>query len=184
MTGRMALRLGFIFGFFALLAPGAANAQEWVEFQDRVWGVEINFPHEPEAEDIQYTTYYQRQIPARVYSAEAGTGRYVLTIADYSGDQTDSLTAQWHASLPIRAKGEVTYFGFQDLDGIPGLIISVTEPDGGLIQASVYFVAQRLYIAEGRIGPGNPPPSNFQQSINIIGPDGERIILDDDLDFP
>jgi hypothetical protein len=177
-------RLNFVFVLLFLFASSAAQAQGWIEFEDRAWGVSINFPHEPVAEDIDYTSYYERDVPARVYSGEDGTGRYVLTIASFAGDLTDSLTAQWHASEAIRAKGEVTYFGFQDLDGIPGLLISVTEPDGRLIQACVYFVAQRLYIAEGSVAAGNPPPSNFQQSINIIDATGERIILDDDLVFP
>ena len=177
-------RLGFAFALIFIFASSAVHAQGWIEFEDRAWGVSINFPHEPAAQDIDYLSYYQRDVPARVYSAEEGTGRYVLTIASFAGDQTDSLTAQWHASEAIRAKGEVTYFGFQDLDGIPGLLISVTEPDGRLIQACVYFVAQRLYIAEGSVAAGNPPPSNFQQSINIIDATGERIILDDDLVFP
>jgi hypothetical protein len=176
--------LKLIVAMLAMLAPVPAAAQAWVEYEDRVWGFAINFPHEPEVEDIEYTTYYRRTVPGRVYSGTTDTGSYTLTVATYQGDQTDSLTAQWHASEAIRAKGEVTYFGFQDLDGIPGLIISVTEPDGGLIQACIYFVAQRLYIAEGRVDAGNPPPSNFQQSINIIDPTGERIILDDDLVFP
>ncbi len=177
-------KLSSIVALLAMLASGGAQAQGWIEFEDRAWGVSINFPYEPMAEDIEYTSYYQREVPARVYSAEEGTGRYELTIVSFAGDPTDSLTAQWHASEAIRAKGEVTYFGFQDLDGIPGLLISVSEPDGRLIQACIYFVAQSLYIAEGSVAAGNPPPSNFQQSINIIDPNGERIILDNDLDFP
>lgn len=176
--------LGILAAGFTMIMSGSVAAQGWIDFEDRAWGVSINFPHEPMGEDIEYTSYYQREVPARVYSAEEGTGRYVLTIVSFAGDQTDSLTAQWHASEAIRAKGEVTYFGFQDLDGIPGLLISVTEPDGRLIQACVYFVAQSLYIAEGSVAAGNPPPSNFQQSINIIDPHGERIILDSDLIFP
>jgi hypothetical protein len=177
-------RLSFAFTIITMLVSNVAQAQGWIEFEDRTWGVSINFPHEPIAQDFEYISYYQRAVPARVYSAEEGTGRYVLTIVSFASDQTDSLTAQWHASEAIRAKGEVTYFGFQDLDGIPGLLISVTEPDGRLIQACVYFVAQRLYIAEGSIAAGNPPPSNFQQSISIIDATGERIILDDDVFFP
>ncbi len=59
-------------------------------------------------------------------------------------------------------------------------MVSVTEPDGRLTQASVYFVDQRLYIAEGSVAAGNLAPSQFMQAILIIGPEGERIILDPD----
>jgi hypothetical protein len=157
-----------------------AEAQGWIEFEDRIWGFAINFPHEPVAQDIEYVSFHDLTVPGRVYSAEEGEARYVMTIASFASDPTDSLTAQWHAAAAIRAKGEVTYFGFQDLDGIPGLLVSVTEPDGRLIQAGIYFVNQRLYIAEGSVPAGTPPPSNFQQSINIVGPDGGRIIPEDD----
>ena len=167
-----------------LLISGSASAQQWIEFEDRIWGVSINFPHEPEAEDFEYTTYYGRTVPARRYSAEEGTGRYSLTNVSFSGDPSDSLTAVMHAAEIIRAKGEATYYAFHNLDGIPGMVISVTEPDGRLNQTSIYFVDQRLYIAEGSIAAGNPPPSNFQQTISMFDPTGRRIILDDDLIFP
>ena len=155
-----------------------ARAQDWIEFQDRAWGVAINFPHDPAAEDIEYMSFYERAVPGRVYTAERGTGRYTLTVASFSSDPIDSLTAVSHAAKAIRAKGQVTYYEFHELDGIPGQMISVTQPDGRLIQACVYFVDQRLYIAEGSVAAGNPAPSHFQQSINIFGPSGRRIVLD------
>ena len=160
----------------AALAPTAAAAQNWIEFADPTWGVEINFPHDPNVEDIDYAPMVGEAVPGRIYSGETDYGRYTLTIASFASQPTDAMTAIWHAARAIRAKGEVTYFDYQDLDGIPGVIVSVTEPDGGLIQSGIYFVHQRLYIAEGRVAAGNPPPSNFQQSINIIDPAGNRIV--------
>ena len=168
----------------ALFVSSSATAQQWIEFEDRIWGVSINFPHEPEAEDFEYMTYYGRTVPARRYTATEGTGRYSLTNVSFSGDPSDTLTAVMHAAEALRAKGEVTYYAFHNLDGIPGMVISVTEPDGRLMQASVYFVDQRLHIAEGSVAAGNPPPSNFQQTISMFDPTGRTIILDDDLVFP
>ena len=168
----------------AVFVSGPAKAQGWIEFYDAVWGFSINFPHEPVQEDIQFTTVYQRMVPGRVFRGETETGRYVMTVVSYAGDQTDPLTAVFHAANMIRARGEVTYFDFHDLDGIPGVVISVTEPDGRLVQASLYFIEQRLYIADGSVNAGNPPPSNFWQSIALLDPAGNRIIIDDDLAFP
>jgi len=169
----------------ATLFTGHAQAQTWIEYEDLVWGFSINFPHEPVIEDIQYTTYFQRQVPARVYSGETDTGgRYVLTVVAFASDPTDSLNAIWQASEPIRERGTVTYFDFHDLDGIPGLVISVTEPDGRLVQASIYYVNDRLYIIDGSEPAGNPPPSNFWQSVSLLDPAGNRILLDEDLIFP
>ena len=172
-----------LFGVFAtflvLLAGGPAFAQQWVEFKSEAWGVAINFPHEPRSERIEYTTYWQDKVPARIFSGERGTGRYTLTCVSFSGHPIDSLTAVMHAVEPIRAKGRVTYSAYHDLDGIPGYVMSVTQPDGRLIQAAIYFVDQRLYIAEGSVAAGNPAPSQFQQSINMSGPENNRIVLDE-----
>jgi hypothetical protein len=169
----------FLFAALALLFSAPAQAQQWVEFRSEAWGVSINFPQEPQSERIEYTTYWQDKVPARVFSAERGTGRYSLTCVSFSGHPIDSLTAVMHAITPIRAKGRVTYEAYHDLDGIPGVVLSVTQADGRLIQAAVYFVDQRLYIAEGSVGPGNPAPSQFQQSIRMFGPENNTIVLDE-----
>lgn len=160
-----------------LFASGTARAQNWIEFQDRAWGVGINFPHEPMMEDFEYTTSEERTVPGRVYTAETENGRYSLTAASFSGDPTDSLTAVSFAAAAMRAKGVPTYDGYHALDGVPGWMMSVTDPEGRLIQAFILFIDQRLYIAEGSVAAGNPPPSNFQQSITVIDPAGTRIQL-------
>ena len=165
--------------FVALLASGPAMAQVWIEFVDPIRGFSINFPHEPVSEEIEYMSYYERIVPARIYRAEQGTGRYSIAVVSFSGDPTDSLTAVAHAAKAIRDKGEVLYDAFHDLDGIPGIVLSVREPGGRLIHASVYFVDQRLYISEGSVAAGNPAPAQFQQSISIIDTEGNRIVLDD-----
>lgn len=59
-------------------------------------------------------------------------------------------------------------------------MVSVTEPDGHLIQASVYFVDQRLYIIEGSVAADDPAFSQFVQSIVIVDPEGEQIVLEPD----
>lgn len=162
----------------ALLLPGSAHAQEWIDFEDRAWGFSINFPHEPKMEQIDYKTFFGQTVPARVYSAERGSGRYSLTVVYFSGAPTDSHTAVSYAAEAIRDKGEVTYFAFDSLDGIPGQMISATQSDGRLIQASVYFVDQRLYIAEGSVAAGSAAPSQFHQSIRIVDPEGNPIVLE------
>jgi hypothetical protein len=167
----------FIVAIIALLAPGFACAQGWIEFQDLAWGVGINFPHEPVGEDIEYMTSEGTIVSGRVYTAETETGHYTLTAVSFSGEPTDSLTVVSHATAILRTKGTPTYDGYHALDGVPGWMMSVTGTDGRLIQSFVLFIDQRLYIAEGSVAPGTPPPSNFQQSITVIDPAGERIQL-------
>ena len=165
----------FVLAFIALFTSGTASAQAWIEFADHQWGVGINFPHEPTVEDFEFTTERERMVPGRVWRAETDTGRYTLTAVSFTRDPTDSLTAVGPAIAELRTKGTVAYDGYINLDGVPGWMLSITEPDGRLLQAAAYFVDQRLYIAEGSVAPGTPPPSNFQQSIMMYDASGERI---------
>jgi hypothetical protein len=162
----------------ALFLSGSAHAQEWINYEERAWGFTINFPHEPRIEQIDYKTFFGQTVPARVYSAERGSGRYSLTVVYFAGAPTDSHTAVSYAAEAIRDKGVVTYFAFDSLDGIPGQMISTTQSDGRLIQAGVYFVDQRLYIAEGSVAAGGAAPAQFHQSIRIVDPVGNPIILE------
>ena len=169
----------FVVAIMAALASALApaQAQNWIEFQDPAWGVGINFPQEPVGEDIEYMSSEERAVPGRVYTVETEGGLYTLTAVTFEADPTDSLTAVSFATAALRAKGTPTYDNYHALDGVPGWMMSVTDPDGRLIQSFVLFLNQRLYIAEGSVAPGYPPPSNFQQSITVINPAGDRVQL-------
>lgn len=169
-----------LLGLSALMPLAPAQPQQWLQFEDRLWGFSINFPHEPIAERIDYATYFGQTVPARRYRAETGTARYTLTAVYFAQAPIDAHTAISFAAEAIRDKGTPTYYAFDSLDGIPGQMVSVTEPDGRLIQASVYFVDQRLYIIEGNVAADDPAPSQFVQSIVIIDPEGEQITLEPD----
>lgn len=160
----------------ALLLCSSVHAQQWIEYENRVMGFNINFPHEPTMEQIDYTTWHDDTVPAYVFSAERETGRYSVTVVDFSDVPTDSHTAISHAAEAIGDKGEVTYSGFESFDGVPGQRLSVTQPDGRLIQAGFFFHDQRLYIAEGSVAAGNPVPNQFNQTLFVIDSEGNGII--------
>jgi hypothetical protein len=172
--------LTLLLALTGLFVASPAAAQQWIFFEDRVWGFSINFPAQPSSEAIEYQTYFEQTVPARRYFVESGGGRYELVVVYFSQFPTDAHTAISHASEAIRAKGIATYYAFDSLDGVPGQMISVTQEDGRLIQAGVYFIDQRLYIAEGSVAPGTPVPSQFSQSISVVDPEGEPIVLDPD----
>ena len=65
----------------AMLAP--AFAQEWTEFTSREDGFTCNFPGQPTVTETTFRSQFGADLPARVYSAERGPGRYSLTVADY-----------------------------------------------------------------------------------------------------
>jgi hypothetical protein len=68
-----------------VMAPGAASAQEWVEFVSARDGFRVNFPGQPMVQDTTYRSEFGYTLPARIFSAERGRERYVMTVADYNG---------------------------------------------------------------------------------------------------
>lgn len=70
-----------------LLVPTTANtaaAQEWTDYVSIQDGFKIVFPGEPTITETTYQSEFDYMLPARVYSAERGQGRYSLTAVDYS----------------------------------------------------------------------------------------------------
>ena len=80
-----------------------ASAQEWIEYvskEDRFTG---NFPGQPTVTQTTYTSQYGAELPARVYSAEKGKGRYSLTAVDYS--QIEKILTQKAQKCAARTEG-------------------------------------------------------------------------------
>ena len=68
-----------------LLLAGPAFAQEWAEFVNVEDGFEVAFPGEPRVETTTWTSEYGYTLPARVYRAERGQERYLMTVVDFRG---------------------------------------------------------------------------------------------------
>jgi hypothetical protein len=66
----------------AVAAPAAA--QEWTEYQNIQDGFKVDFPGQPRVTESFWTTEQNYILPARVYSAEMGGGRYSMTVVNYS----------------------------------------------------------------------------------------------------
>ncbi len=62
---------------------GPAFAQEWIEFASREDRFTCNFPDQPKVTTSTWTSEYGYTLPARVYSADAGSSRYSMTVVDY-----------------------------------------------------------------------------------------------------
>ena len=70
----------------ALLAfAGSTFAQEYVEFKSMPDRFSIVFPAQPKITETTYTSEFKSVLPARVYSAETSSGRYSMTVVDYTG---------------------------------------------------------------------------------------------------
>ncbi len=76
--------ISFAAAAFILTVAGSAVAQvEWVEFASQEDGFTCNFPGQPRVTPTTYRSQFGADLPARVYSAQAGPSRYSLTVVDY-----------------------------------------------------------------------------------------------------
>jgi hypothetical protein len=158
-----------------LAAPAAA--QEWGEFRKPEEGFSINFPGTPKMEDTTFKTSEGALVPARVYSAQKDTGRYILTIADYTSRAREVPSALAHAASLLRKRGRPVYDDTVDWDGVPGYQVSVVEPDGRVVHATMLFWMDKLFIAEGSAAATAPPAAAFHQSLAAITFDGRAANL-------
>jgi hypothetical protein len=69
----------------AVMVARQASAQEWIEYQNKDDGFKVVFPYEPKISDTVWVTEQGYVLPARVYSAETSSGRYSMTVVDYTG---------------------------------------------------------------------------------------------------
>jgi hypothetical protein len=60
-----------------------AFAQDWARFVSPDDGFSANYPGQPKAETITYTSQYEQPLPGRVYTAADALGRYSTTVVDY-----------------------------------------------------------------------------------------------------
>ena len=69
--------------FASLLVAGSAAAQEWDEYVSLQDGFKLNFPGKPKVTEGTWTSQLNYTLPMRIYSAEKGAERYLLTVVDY-----------------------------------------------------------------------------------------------------
>jgi hypothetical protein len=165
-----------------MLLAATAFAQSWREYENRQEGFSINFPAEPRVETRPYSTPSGATVPSKVYSVDIPSGRYALTFVELGSRPQDETQAIAHAVNALRQKGRAVYDDTDDLDGIPGHQLSVRQPDGRLMLASVHLYNHRLYITESSVPPGAAPPQQFQQSVAMIHPDGRVVDLEDEAE--
>ena len=187
---------------FVLLVSGPAFAQEWIEYASQEDFFTVNFPGEPTVRDITYPTEYRVTLPARVHSAENGQSRYSVTIVDYTdvqavhakrleGCQGASRSEQnlcgnpwvnelrgsldYAVSAFLKRDAEVTDYSYYNAERIEGRRLQITNADQSRTFAAIHMHENRLYIFEGTVPHGAPPPGLFQQSLSFIDAEGIRV---------
>lgn len=165
----------------AALAIGLATPAlaEWIEYRNIDEAFLVNFPSEPKVQNITYTMASGKTVPAKVYSADEGAGRYTVTVVDTATAEADELGAMAHAASLQRPKGTVKFDYLSELDGIHGHQLSMIMPNGDQYQVQYFMYHQkhRLYIAEGTVPANVRPPALFWTSLAMIHPDGRAVNL-------
>ena len=182
-----------------LFVATPVSAQEWVEYISQQDSFSINFPTEPEVRDIKYKSEYGVELPAHVYKSVDGKSQYLVTVVDYSNVQKihaerlkncdtsypnlcgNPSEAELRGAIDfalwnfIQRGSKFTDYAYYNADRIEGRRLQLLNPDQSRTFAAIHMHLNRLYIFEGTVPAGAPPPGLFQQSITWIDKDGNRI---------
>jgi hypothetical protein len=176
---------------FVALNPGTAHAQPWVSYVSMEDHFAQWFPAEPTVEEVDWIDENGNIRPARKYSAERRGSTYDLYAVDYSDAGFTTMRGSLaHTATKYRQFGEVTYDAYAQLDRIEGHQLQITSEEGRRIFIAEFLHDNILYVLDANIPLGAAPPLQFQQSMQILDPqgirvrytqEGERILRTDDL---
>jgi len=191
----------FVLVALVLCLSAPALAQEWIEYTSREDLFTVNFPDKPTVKEISYATEYGVTLPGRVHSYEAGGSRYAVTVVDYTNiqklhaarlvncDKYPNLcnnpsvgelrgAMDYAAGALLKRNVKVTDYGYQNTERIEGRRAQLSNPDGSQTFVMIHMHANRLYILEGTVPAGYPPPGLFQQWLGFVDKDGFRVRYD------
>ena len=180
----------------ALLVAQPVFAQEWTEYVNKEDRFSIPAPGQPTVETITWNSEYRAKYPGRVYKWAQGPNRYSVTVVDYSDAEKihaaidhvayvggvgywviDIAASVAQAARMFREKPgvKVTYDAFHYINLIAGHMLQLTNPDASRSFVAIYLHENRLYVLDATVAEGQPPPLIFQQSLAILGPDGNPV---------
>ena len=179
----------------SLTAPVFANAQDWQTFTDGDEFFAVNFPGEPEVTEYLYDSEWGGKLPAKDYSLTADGTDYRVTVVNYGTDDKSYVRVDDHtdddfpwlydfrgsiayAAHNIRKRGgKVTFDAWHHIEMVEGHQLQITHEDGARTYASMYLYKDtgRLYILEAKAPAGALPQGLFQQSLNFLDEEGNRV---------
>jgi hypothetical protein len=164
---------------FALFITGPAQAQPWISYHGKEDRFAAWFPAPPAVSAAQWTDETGKVRQARRFAAERNGNTYTLTAVDYSDrpeilyrPPIDFVAGQY------RARGMVTYDEDAEVDRIPGRQLQITLPGGRRVFFQTHYHDGRLYILEANMAPRAAPPSQFQQTLQVLDKQGVRVRYD------
>jgi hypothetical protein len=189
----------------ALATAGTAGAAEWITYTSELDLFRVHVPCEFTISDTTWDSEYGAVMPARIYECNDGQNNYRTTVVDYTDAQriyaeregrteADYVDIYWevdirasvtYAASQIRQRaGEVTFDAYHYIDRVEGEQIQMTYPDQNRLYASIYLHDSKLYIFEATVPPRTPPPGMFQQSLEFVDTEGNRIRYQNFSDAP
>lgn len=168
--------LGFLALCLTLSLSNAAQAQPWVSYHAMEDRFAIWFPGEPAIEDIEWVDAHDDVRPARRYTAERNGDIFTVIAVDLSEAEWDVKRAAYpHAATLYRQMGNVTYDGWAHTDRINGHRLQITQDDGRRIYFVTHYEGDMLYILDANVSPRSAPPGRFEQGLQLLDIEGERV---------
>jgi hypothetical protein len=167
-----------------LLFTGLSFGQEWGEYINRAELFAVNFPGQPAVRDITFKSEFEKDLPAKVYTAQSGPVRYSITVVNYKDAEVGDVrgSVAWAAWQIRKRGGQIQHDGFNANDRIEGHQLHIMNPDNTRTLVAIHQYARRLYVLEATSPADYPPGADFQQSLVILDPEGKRVRYELDKD--
>ena len=192
----------FVLMIVVAFVTAPAFAQEWVEFASSQDRFTCLFPTQPNVTETKYLSQHEASLPARVYSASQGRSTFKITVVDYNqarpilfekakscppgaepciggaGDEghwkADVRGAiDWETWQYLKRDAKVTLFTYAMMDYVEGRTLQLTNnADQSRTFVGIFMHQNKLYITEGTVPKGYPPPGLFQQSLGWLDENG------------
>jgi len=195
-------RTPFLSAVLIVTISGPLFGQEWIEFTSREDRFSCLFPSQPKITETIYRSQYKADLPARVYNATEGQGRYSVTVVDYN--QAERIPTEKAKTCPAGAepclggpgnaghwkddiRGALIYASWQfmqrdakltsyvwhNVDQVQGDQLQFTNnADKSRTFVGIYMHENKLYIIEGTVPARYPEPGLFQQSLGWLDENG------------
>ena len=169
-----------IFSALVALASHPAFSQT-VEYANQDYQFSINFPAPPSLHSVTYTISDGRDVTATLFFTETRRGRFSVIALRLPEDAAHRRVEVETVADKMRARpGDVLYEELNENDGFPIQLLTLEAPDGRRSMIGILIHERRLYITEGNVAEGAPPPLQFQQTLFMLDENGEKFGIDEE----
>ena len=171
-------RAGLIAASLALVLSSAVMAQ-MTEFSSNEHKFSINFPAPPTQSMTTYAIAGGKTVPAALFSAQRGEGRYTVHVVSLPEDSPHRTEHIGFVAENFRKRGwQIVHDELSVTDGIPVQQMTLVAPDGRRSMTAIMVWMRRLYVTEGNVPAGAPPPTQFQQAVFVLDEQNEKVRVD------